>query len=81
MIRLSITDTALLSTAIDVLNREGIVVYPTDTLYGFGVDATSSSAIARLNRLKNRSGPMSVIAPDLKTARNWTRCTDSDGSK
>ena len=28
-----------------------IIIYPTDTLYGFGVDATNSKAIDQLNKL------------------------------
>ena len=42
----------------------GIIVYPTDTLYGFGVDARNKLAIARLNEIKRRKSPMSVIMHD-----------------
>ena len=42
----------------------GIIVYPTDTLYGFGVDARNKRAIARLNEIKRRRSPMSVIMHD-----------------
>jgi len=42
----------------------GIIVYPTDTLYGFGVDARNKLAIARLNKIKRRKSPMSVIMHD-----------------
>ena len=42
----------------------GIIVYPTDTLYGFGVDARNKSAIDRLNIIKRRKSPMSVIMSD-----------------
>ena len=45
----------------------GVIVYPTDTLYGFGVDARNENAIKRLNAIKGRTGPMSVIAPDVNT--------------
>ena len=31
-----------------------IIIYPTDTIYGFGVDATNQKAIQKLNRLKKR---------------------------
>ena len=31
-----------------------IIIYPTDTLYGFGVDATNVDAINKLNQLKKR---------------------------
>ena len=42
----------------------GIIVYPTDTLYGFGVDARNKLAISKLNQIKGRKSPMSVIMHD-----------------
>ena len=56
----------------------GIIVYPTDTLYGFGVDARNENAIKRLNAIKGRTGPMSVIAPDVNTVLNWTNISYQD---
>ena len=43
------------------LDNGDIIVYPTDTLYGFGVDATNTEAIQRLNRLKGRVKPLSIV--------------------
>jgi len=44
------------------LLQNEIIVYPTDTLYGLGVDAGSETAIKKLNTLKGRqSTPMSVL--------------------
>ena len=61
--------------AIDVASKfivnGGIIVYPTDTLYGFGVDATNENSISRLNNLKNREGPISVIASDKNIVSKW----------
>ncbi len=57
----------------------GLIVYPTDTLYGFGVDARNREAIQRLNRVKGRrKTPMSVIAPDLNMVLNWTTISYED---
>ncbi len=58
--------------AINVLEESGIIVYPTDTLYGFGVDATNDEAIDKVNRIKGCSGPMSVMAADKNMAIGWT---------
>ena len=41
--------------AIELLLKGEIIVYPTDTLYGFGVDATNTNAIKKLNNLKKLS--------------------------
>ena len=43
------------------LDNGEVIVYPTDTLYGFGVDATNTEAIQRLNRLKGRVQPLSIV--------------------
>ena len=43
------------------LENGDVIVYPTDTLYGFGVDATNTEAIQRLNRLKGRAKPLSIV--------------------
>ena len=53
--------------AADVVQKGGIIVYPTDTLYGFGVDAKNKSAINKLNKIKGRKGPISVIMKDIET--------------
>ena len=47
------------------LENGGVIVYPTDTLYGFGVDATNTEAIQRLNRLKGRVKPLSIVLKSL----------------
>jgi len=57
--------------AVNVLANGGVIVYPTDTLYGFGADATNDEAIDKINLIKERSGPMSVIAADENMAINW----------
>ena len=38
-----------------------IIIYPTDTIYGLGVDATNQIAINKLNKLKKRISPLSII--------------------
>ena len=40
--------------AISVLESGGIIVYPTETIYGFGCDAKNEIAIKRLNEIKGR---------------------------
>lgn len=57
--------------ACEVLYKGGIIAYPTDTIYGFGCDSKNEASIKKLNKLKNRSGPISVMAPDRKTAIGW----------
>jgi len=41
-----------------------ILIYPTDTIYGIGCDATNYSAVRKIREIKNRfDKPLSVIAP------------------
>lgn len=50
-----------LETALNILRADGMVVFPTDTVYGLGALATSPSAIEQLYRAKERS-PNKAIA-------------------
>ena len=38
----------------EVLNRGGVLVYPTDTVWGIGCDATNEQAVGRVAKIKNR---------------------------
>ncbi|MDB5195062.1 MAG: hypothetical protein JWO84_246 [Parcubacteria group bacterium] len=51
--------------AVEILKRGGIVLYPTDTVYGLAVDALNRPALARLKELKGREKkkPISIIVP------------------
>lgn len=63
----------VIKEAADVIRRGGIVVYPTDTIYGLGVDVFNKSAMARVIRLKKASSHklLSFICPDLKDVARW----------
>ena len=57
--------------ATSVLRSGGIIAYPTDTIYGFGCDARNEKAIERLNNIKGRSAPMSVLCPSFQNVSSW----------
>ena len=44
-----------IKNACDVLKRGGIILYPTDTIWGIGCDATNEEAVERVFRLKQRA--------------------------
>ena len=48
-----------------------IIVYPTDTIYGFGCDSKNEGAIRNLNLIKGRKGPLSVLSPSTSIATEW----------
>ena len=64
--------------ACSVLKNGGVIVYPTDTLYGFGCDAKNESAIEKINTIKGRIAPMSVLAPNIKIAAKWMNIPKHD---
>ena len=57
--------------AVESLKEGNIIVYPTDTLYGFGVDAENTDAIRKLNQLKGRAQPLSIIIQAIDEINNY----------
>lgn len=47
--------------AVDVLRRGGLILYPTDTVWGIGCDATNSEAVKRVYALKRRADSKALI--------------------
>ena len=47
--------------AVDVLRRGGIILYPTDTIWGLGCDATNEAAVRRIYEIKQRSDAKALI--------------------
>lgn len=47
--------------ALNVLKDGGVILYPTDTVWGLGCDATNESAVAKINAIKGRSKDKSFI--------------------
>lgn len=58
-------ESAALEEAVDasvnVLLKGGVIVYPTDTVWGIGCDATDPKAVARVYELKQRPGAKALI--------------------
>jgi L-threonylcarbamoyladenylate synthase len=59
-------DFARLSSAIETLERGGVIVFPTETLYGLGADALNTDAVGRVFELKGRDprNPIPVLVAD-----------------
>ncbi len=60
-----------------------IFIYPTDTLYGLGCDATNETSVNRIKEIKSRDRdkPLSVIAPSVKWITDNFITTQKDISK
>ncbi len=61
-----------------VIRLGGVVIFPTDTVYGLGCDATSEAAVRKVFKIKNRSEdkPVPIIITDLEMAKKIA-CFDS----
>lgn len=62
------------------LREGGLVVYPTETVYGLGADATDPEAIERVFAAKgrDRERPLSMAVPDLDAAAPYVDLTDRE---
>lgn len=47
--------------AIDVMRGGGVILYPTDTVWGIGCDATNPEAVAKVYRIKHREDSKALI--------------------
>jgi len=58
----------IIERAVMVLSHDGLIVYPTDTLYGLGADAFSIEAIEKVYDAKKRdlSKPISIAVSDFE---------------
>ncbi|MEC7872502.1 MAG: L-threonylcarbamoyladenylate synthase [Candidatus Neomarinimicrobiota bacterium] len=75
---ISIDDKNAIQTASEIIKSGGLIVYPTDTLYGLGVDSRNESAINRVNQIKNRKTPISVIGWSIDIITNWVNISSHD---
>lgn len=64
-----------ISNCISVLQRGGLILYPTDTLWSIGCDATDASAVERIYKLKgrNREKNMIILVADESDIPNYCR--------
>ncbi len=66
--RIDEIDGKVIDEAIDVLAQGGIVLYPTDTVYGLGANIFDNNAVKRVFEIKQRSllKPLSILVSDIK---------------
>ena len=64
-----------LKEALNVLRSGGIIVYPTDTVWGLGCDATNPSAVRKIFGIKRRDDSKSLVllASDLDMVAKYVR--------
>ena len=48
--------------AVEVMNQGGVILYPTDTIWGLGCDATNPEAVRRIYEIKQRTDAKALIS-------------------
>ncbi len=70
----------LLNQVADCLKSGGVIIYPTDTIYGLGCDIYHPKAIARICKIKNidpQKAQLSFICRDLSHLSDYTKSIDT----
>ncbi|MGM9785304.1 MAG: L-threonylcarbamoyladenylate synthase [Candidatus Cryptobacteroides sp.] len=64
-----------INKAVEVLRNGGVILYPTDTVWGIGCDATNPEAVAKVYQIKNRPDNKSLVllASDLDMVCRYVR--------
>ena len=62
-------DEKIISEAVNVMADGGVVLYPTDTVYGLGANIFDKKAVQRVFKIKNRSflKPLSILVRDVES--------------
>ena len=64
--------------AVEILRQGGIIIYPTDTVYGLGCDLFNKKGIEKIYDIKkrDRKQPLSFICSDLKDISQYAQVSD-----
>ena len=71
---------AAIKKVVDVLRNGGLVIYPTDTVYGLGCDITNSRAlekIAKIKGIKLEKANFSFVCSDLSNISDYVKQIDT----
>jgi tRNA threonylcarbamoyl adenosine modification protein (Sua5/YciO/YrdC/YwlC family) len=72
-------DQRKIQQVVDILEKGGVIIYPTDTVYAFGCSLMNKRAIERLAKLKDakmKHANFSVVFSDLSSLADYTKAID-----
>ena len=75
---------ASIKKVVDVLKSGGLVIYPTDTVYGLGCDITNSKALERIAKIKGiklEKANFSFVCSDLSNLSDYVKQIDTSTFK
>ena len=64
--------------AVEILRQGGVIIYPTDTIYGLGCDITCKNAVEKIRLIKRRDAkkPMSFVCADLANVSQYAHVSN-----
>lgn len=68
----------------EILKKGGIIIYPTDTIYGLGCDINNQKAVEKICRLRNlnyKTANLSFICKDIGQISNYTKTINNQTFK
>lgn len=75
---------AAIKKVVEVLRDGGLIIYPTDTVYGLGCDITNSRALERIAKIKGiklEKANFSFVCSDLSNISNYVKQIDTSTFK
>jgi tRNA threonylcarbamoyl adenosine modification protein (Sua5/YciO/YrdC/YwlC family) len=69
----------LITQVVEVLQKGGVIAYPTDTMYGIGCDIFQKKAVKRVHQIKNRPKykPFSFMCSCLKNISEYSHVSNT----
>jgi tRNA threonylcarbamoyl adenosine modification protein (Sua5/YciO/YrdC/YwlC family) len=77
-------DPEVVREVVDLLERGGVIIYPTDTVYGIGCDITKARAVERVARIKGvrpEKANFAFICSDLSHLSDYAKHVDNNTFK
>ena len=69
-----------IDTVVEILRAGGVIIYPTDTIYGIGCDITNQKAFQQVCRIKGvdpKKAQFSFVCSDLSHISDYTKSIDT----
>src|SRR3972149_7644952 len=69
-----------IATVVECLKKGGVIIYPTDTVYGLGCDIYNRKAVERICKIKGikpKEANFSFICSDLSNLSEFTKSVDT----
>ncbi|OGT30283.1 MAG: threonylcarbamoyl-AMP synthase [Gammaproteobacteria bacterium RIFCSPHIGHO2_12_FULL_35_23] len=69
--------------AVEILQNGGLIIFPTDTVYGLAANATNETAIKQIFKIKKRAfnKPLGVLLANFKQIQCWANALPNDAQK